>query len=292
MAAEDDLPQPNSDLAVSELALADAALAAPDAGQIPDPAPVADQAPDKTQEAEARATQADAMPESTPNISAAGVLRELMDERDKRQALERQLNEYLVRQKPADAPDPFLNPEQFAQTQIQTAIAPIDQRLTVALARINFAEARAVHGAELAEKAYQEFDKAMPEMTPAERATVMGAPNPFVAAVAWMRRRDALVEVGDDVGAYRERLREELLKDPEFLGRAIEAARSTAAGGNSAASQPRTQAGQFASPTAKPASLPSVNRAGADTNAALVRHDPSDMELVDEVLTGREISTR
>jgi hypothetical protein len=107
-----------------------------------------------------------------------------------------------------------------------------------------------------------------------------------------MKRREALAEIGEDIGAYRERLRDELLQDPEFLGRAIEAARSTASGGFPAAGKPRLQAGSSASVTTRQASLPSVNRAGGGTNAALVRRDPSDLELVDEVLNGRESSNR
>lgn len=308
MPTEDALEAMQALAAETGLDLSDEALAASQPQVAEEPAATPEPEPQATPAAAQPAAPAQAAtpavqpaPQQQPqnDPQAAGILRAMLDEREKRQDAERRLREFEAAQKkePAEMPDPFLDPNGFAdaraEAKIQAAIAPIQQQLQQAVLRSNVIEARATHGAELMQQAADEFDKASQTLDPLERARVMQAPNPYMAAVEWMKRRDALAEIGDDVSAYRQRLAEQLLQDPEFLGRASEAARSFAAGNpgvqpaSQPQAQPRTPAGQFAS-APKPPSLPSVNRAGSGAGSAPIKAPPqTDQEIVDEVISAK-----
>jgi hypothetical protein len=207
------------------------------------------------------------------------------------QEIERRLALYDQQQKAAqpkpEAPDPFVNPTQFADSRIQQAIAPIVSQLQAVVANNNLAAARAIHGAEKADLAYQEFDRALPTMSPFEAAQVMQAANPFVAAVQWHTRRENLTKVGDDLNAYNERLLQEALQDPNFLARAREAISAQMSGRapQPQALPPRNEAGQFiAAPPQK--SLPSVNRSGSAQSAMSAQPVAlDDLELAEEILS-------
>jgi hypothetical protein len=55
--------------------------------------------------------------------------------------------------------------------------------------------------------------------------------NPGEAMVRWYTQSEVLREVGNDPTAYKQKTREELLKDPEFLAQAVEAHRRLATSG-------------------------------------------------------------
>jgi hypothetical protein len=203
-------------------------------------------------------------------------------EREEKQELRRRLEAFERARRPAEEPDPFLDPKGFVtanaaallDSRLNQQVSPVLRQLQMAIAHNNKAAAAAMHSADLVERAQTEFDRAMPRMDPAECGRVMGAPNPFLAAVDWLRQKDFLAEVGGDPKAYRERLLAEALADPEFLGRAIEAARPGAAARQG---QPQPTARASALGTAM---LPSVNRSGSGAGSAAVRHDETDQELV------------
>jgi hypothetical protein len=204
-------------------------------------------------------------------------LGEYLREREERQNYQRQLEAYRAREKPAPKPDPFIDPQGFVNAQLRAQMDPVLRQLSVAIAHNNKSTAASVHGAELTEHAQAEFDKALPGLDPAERNRVMGSPNPFLAAVDWLKQKELLAEVGGDAKAYRERILNEALSDPEFLGRASEAARSFAAGNVRPLSRAST----------KPQALPSLNRSGSAASSAALTREPTDLELAEEALARR-----
>jgi hypothetical protein len=211
-------------------------------------------------------------------------LADYLREREERQAQQRQLEAYQreleayrARERPAIRPDPFIDPHGFVKAQLNAQMDPVLNQLAVAVAHNNKATAVSVHGAELAERAQAEFDKALPHLDPAERNRVLASPNPFLAAVDWLKQHELLAEVGGDAKAYRERILAEALNDPEFLGRASEAARSFATG--QVPARPPSRA------ATKP--LPSLNRTGSAAASAALAREPTDIELAEEALARR-----
>jgi hypothetical protein len=281
------------------LALADATLSADSEEALHAEAPPPQQAPAEPQPAP-QAQQplgqepGQAQPSQVP-------LPTYLEERERGQEMARRLAQYEARERAAqapkvEAPDPFMHPDKFADSRIQAAVAPIISQLQEIAANNNLAAARAIHGQEKADLAYQEFDKALPQMSPFEAAQVMQAQNPFVAAVQWHARREILQQVGDDPNAYRERLLQEALQDEIFLARAREAisARMSGRAPQAPALPPRNEAGQFvAAPPAQPQRLlPSVNRSGSAQSAMSAQPVAlDDMELAEEILSMREEPT-
>ena len=291
------------------LALADATLSAEneEALQAQEPAPIAapgSEGAPGAQPGEPTAAAPALAPGQAPPPAAQQPGQQLQPDqviltRAQAQEIERRLALYDQQTKAAqpkpEPPDPFMHPDKFADHRIQQAIAPIVSQLQAVVANNNLAAARAIHGQEKADRAYQEFDRALPTMTPFEAAQVMQAANPFVAAVQWHTRREILQQVGDDPNAYRERLLQEALQNPDFLARAREAisARMSGRAPQPQALPPRNEAGQFiAAPPTAQRLLPSVNRSGSAQqamSAAPVALD--DMELAEEILSMREEPT-
>lgn len=233
-------------------------------------------------------------------------MRELLDERDRRIKAEADLKawtdwkaevERSQQQRAPQAPqiDPYLQPAEYVEHQIQQrlnqALTPIGMAMSQLIARNNLAEAGRQFGQEIADTAYKEFDKAIPQMHRADFEGVMGAPNPFVAAVQWYRRRELLTALGDDPALYEQKMREKILAELEQERRQGRAAPQPTPQDRvepqppSYESQPRDDAGRFQSPT-RATSLPSVNRIGT-ANAAAPRgiSNLSDEDLVDEILS-------
>ena len=233
------------------------------------------------------------------------VTREFIEEREKRQTAERELEQYRAwraeveksQQRPAaPEPDPYLQPAEYVERQIQArmtqALQPIQQVMSQMYHQNKFAEAKRQYGDEVADTAYKEFDKT--NMPRAEWESVVYAPNPFAAAVEWKQRREALAALGSDPAKFEQNLREKLLSDPQFL--ADLRARAAAPNGRDplplppqSVEQPRDDAGRF-----QP--IPSVNRAGsakAGTPRGLeALANQSDEDLVDEILTSPNPSSR
>jgi hypothetical protein len=203
-----------------------------------------------------------------------------LTEREEKAQLKRQLDELLAQRRQQEqkqteeAPDPFLDPAGFARWQarheyddrFQRSLNPVLEQFRVSIAHNNRAVAHSVYGEPATKEAIELFDKEMPAnvadaAAQVERLRVLNSPNPFLAAVEWHQRRQVLAEVGNDPKAYRERVLAEALADPDFLGRAIEAARPVAAANPGQPQPARASAKQ----------LPSLNRAGSGAGAAPVR---------------------
>jgi hypothetical protein len=146
-------------------------------------------------------------------------------------------------------PDLFENPTGFVdhlQKGFQTELSKRDQQLSNMRLETSFAIAHAFHK-DTFEKAFDSINKLDPR-NPDDRATVQriaSAPNPGEALVNWHRRSETLRVVGDDPTKFleseRAKMREELLKDPEFRKQIIDAARSEAGTANNGAPNTTTR---------------------------------------------------
>jgi hypothetical protein len=219
-----------------------------------------------------------------------------LEERDKRLQAEKELKEWRDWRASVEAqaqpqpppPDPYLQPVEYVngvvQQNLQTALAPVMQVVSRMYHHNKFVEAKQQFGDELAEKAYQEFDKTVPQMPRAEFESVMQAQNPFAAAVQWMRRRDLLAAIGNDPGRLDEVIQMLSSNRQDQRSQPPPAARQEPPPPPQPQYQapPRIEAGwvQPKAPT-----LPSVNRSGS-ANAAAPRGitDLPDEDLVEEIL--------
>jgi len=181
---------------------------------------------------------------------------------------------------PKPAPDVFQDPAAFlnhgvdlATRQAQQSIDPIKQQLNQM--RESFSQMMATQrfGADKVQTAYQSLGQAIqandPEAVMVYGRMMNGSMDPYGDMMAWHQRRSVWTETGGNLEAYRNKIveeaRQKALEDPEFLQKAIEAARGTA---RNVIQKPVP---------ANPKPLPSLNRA---TAAA----DDDEPEDVGEVL--------
>lgn len=215
-------------------------------------------------------------------------LRELLDEREKRQKIEREAEELRrykaeqerIAQRPAERVDPFANPDGFVDS-IEGRFNTFQQELEARDARImaQIAERDTIreYGKDKIDTELAYLGK-LKERDPAVefeiRAIVQRDPVDGLRNVMrYAAQRRQLEEVGPDIGAYKQRLLEESLNDPAFLAKAIEKAKSSAAVTTTANVRPA------------PAQLPSVNRStAAASNASEAAEWESDGELLRSAL--------
>lgn len=154
--------------------------------------------------------------------------------------------------------------QNLAREQAEQRYAPQMLALAKDSAIARFSEEKVTAAEQAFMQAYQSRT-----LDQADYDRVANAPNRYAAAVAWHQNQIVRQEVGNDPTAYKTRVLDEALKDPEFQKRVIEAARTQAqAAGNVIAQPARPQA----------QSLPSLNKIGA---VALPDsgNDASDAEL-------------
>jgi len=157
----------------------------------------------------------------------------------------------------ADEPDPLMDPKGYREFMERR----FDQRLT---------DERREMSLQMARRTYkEEFDQAyavaQKYVDPALRARMQMSSDPGETLIQWFREVKVRAEVGNDPAAYKKKVREEFLKDPEFRKAAIEAWRSEAS----------------AQPGGRPARLaPSMN--GISRSSAALR--ASQDEVSDDAL--------
>lgn len=186
----------------------------------------------------------DAQAQPEPQQRSARVpLSEHLQEREKRQAAEsraqaiEQQMQSLQRQmeamrtkaepkEPAKEPDWYDDPQAATQHYVAPHIDQINQRLMYN-ARL---AASGAYGQDKVQAAQEAFDNAINSggIDHSDYQRVMSAPNPFEAAVQWHQRHAVLQEVGSDPTAYRERIIEEAMKDPEVRKRVMESVQAEA----------------------------------------------------------------
>lgn len=181
----------------------------------------------------AEAEQKPAGDDSTGQIPAWR-LREIREERDE---LKRQLEE--ARRAPAaqpkqevaapakaEKPDPLLDPEgyeKYLDDKFEAKRLNDRRDMDLELTRQANTEAfDTAHNEAMRLKAAG--DPAFAELAQKMQSTT----TPGKVLMKWHQERAMKAEIGDDLAAFKQRQREELLKDPEFLAKAVEAARSSA----------------------------------------------------------------
>ena len=220
----------------------------------PEPAPAPEPMGDKQ---ESTAPPADAKPE--PVTEAAVPQKALLDERRKRQELERKLKELeekltapQPKEEPPPAPNWELEPQQAASHfQQQVDIARYQDRVAIT--------------EEMLREKHADYDEvaqifaAAAKSNPQLAAQIFRAPNPARFAYTEGKRLKLLQDIGDDPDAYRSRLEAEILEkhgikpgQPVPAAAPAQAQRSAPQVPRSLArdvsQQPRNQRGQFDGP--------------------------------------------
>lgn len=181
----------------------------------------------------------------------------LREEADARRNAERERDEALAElarlranpqpHQPAPTVQPAAPKEIWDDPQafVQQAIDPVQQAIRRQNEAISRRFAVQEFGKETVDAAYADMMQAVKTEPSArvELQRMLATDHPIGEVVAWHKNRQVLKEVGSDPAAYKNRVLEEALKDPEFQKRVIEAARSGAqpsveAPGRPAVSQP------------------------------------------------------
>jgi hypothetical protein len=146
---------------------------------------------------------------------------QLATERSQREELQRRL---AALEKPAskveEEPDPLLDPKGYREHMEKR----FEERLLNDRRENSLAFAHKTYGKDF-EEAYAAAQK---HIDPALKARMQQSRDPGETLIQWHREEKAKAEVGTDLTAYKQRLRDEALKDPEFRKAAMEAWRAEA----------------------------------------------------------------
>lgn len=245
--------------------------------------------PAVAQEPEKTASEPDTTTQTQPQGDAIPAWR-LREEAENRRRLEAELSDLrkqLAERPKADQapPDPFADPEKFAQHMADQRISPVQQELGqvkqfMSQMREQFSQMTAVQrfGQDKVIEAARAMEQALaqrdPQATMVYQRALNGSFDPYGDIVNWHRQQTTFSQIGGDLDAYNkkvtEKALEEALKDPAFLQKAVEKARGTA----------RHVVQKPTSPT----SLPSLNRA----TAAASDDEPEDVgEVFEQAFGGR-----
>lgn len=242
----------------------------------------------KPKEEQAETEQPEVKPVETPEAKGGIPSGRLKEEADKRRAAEAERDDLKNRiamleramlaqpapqaqQKPQPQqperkrPDPLLDPEGAEAFDNETRAhenAVRDFNYSCKFARFTHKETF--------DEAFKAVTQRINSGDQALAALVRNSADPGETIVNWYQQGKVFSEIGPDPVAYKTKLKEELLKDPEFIKAAIEAARTQAAGGNG--NRPNTV-------TKLPPSLQTVsggsakNNGGDDNSDAAVFHN-------------------
>lgn len=252
----------------------------------PQETPQAEAAPEAQAQGQPVAEQPPAVTPQAQEDAHRVPLRELLDERDRRQqaareneALRRQVQEFQrAQQQQQPRPEFWEQPENNIDYRIQQALQPYAQQLVAQRETFARALAETQHGSDKVSAAFKDISDRINSGDPSARfdyQRIMSEPNPYSALVDLHKQRQTIAEIGSDPAAYKAKALDEALKDPAFLARALEAAKSQAGASPSVVT--------YAAPKSK--SVPSISNigaAGSIGNGALP--DLSDQELYDKYM--------
>lgn len=198
-----------------------------------------------------------------------------------RERLEQELAQMRqqAQQKPREVPEIWDNPGGFVQAQldpVQQAIEAAHQKSEQNFQRMSKVMAVQTHGQETVDAAFDALREAMSTSPTAQfdYQRIMASDHPFGELVNWHKQQEATREFGSDPQAYRQKLQEALLNDPEFRKQAMETWNAQARGNPSERPQSKTQL---------PPSLSRTPAAKADKATPA----QSDAELLNEALGSR-----
>jgi hypothetical protein len=215
-----------------------------------------------------------AIPEPEPQDRRVP-LRELLDERDKRNELKRERDELqrqlaeLQRQAqpPQPLPDPYADPQGYVDQALQRTQQQLEQQFQKRFIAASFAEVGEQHG-ERFRSALEYADAQINNGDLRLKEQIINAPNPGRALMNWYAQQEVIREVGTDPNAYRQKILDEALSDAAFRQKAMEAWRAQAQA---------PAAGRPATVTSLP---PSLNRMTAAAPNGVADDQPlSDREL-------------
>jgi len=112
-------------------------------------------------------------------------------------------------------PDPLLNPKEyreFIERRVEERILNNQREASMAAAHGKYKDEF--------EDAYQAAQKVV---DPALKARMQASRDPGETLIQWHRENKTKAEIGNDLAAYKQRLRDEALKDPEFRKAAMAA---------------------------------------------------------------------
>ena len=247
-------------------------------GQIPPPKPVEEKKP-------VEAVGEPPKPEAP--IEAPVPAGRLREEADRARRAERERDELLRQlaatrtpppQQAPPRPDLFENPSGFVQYEVKPYFEQIQQAMRMQTEAISEQTASTVHGADKVASAKQALTEGMHRGDPGVRAVweqAMQSAHPYDLITRWHNNQELVREVGGDVAAYKQRIREEVWNDPEFQRQSIERQRN---GGNLPnVARPAT--------TSVPR-IPSLGNVGAGSDTADLQ-EPSDDQLFRAAVTAR-----
>lgn len=180
------------------------------------------------------------------------------------QAQLQQLQQQLNQQQQKPVPDIFENPDEWQSHYISQQQQQMEQFQKDQQEKMAQLEAYTLHGVEQVNAAKEAAFKAN-QSNPAVSARILSASNPFSEMVNWHKEQQVYEQIGEGgIGAFRDRTRQELMKDPEFRKQVI--------------AELKGEAGGVATPQT-PTSIPSLN--GAPRVSTPSNGDPimSDAEL-------------
>lgn len=167
--------------------------------------------------------------------------------------------------------DPAQYIDKRFQHNAQKALSPIERQIQAIESRVQQETqdrsrfwAEKEHGREAVASAWQRTMQALQSGDPdavALNQRLQNSRDPFGDLIAFDKRRSTLDAIGGDLDGYNKRQQDELLKNPEFLARALEAHRSMA-------TPVQTGVPGRGAPAQAPRTLPSLNRQTSSRDAS------------------------
>lgn len=179
--------------------------------------------------------------------------------------LEGQLRQPVQQQEQRRPAEFWDNPDEWGRS----LVTPIHEQLFQQRQGVSRLLAEEKHGADTVKAAYDALGQAM-QADPAVQADylrIMRSNHPYGELIAWHKNRQVLSEIGNDPAAYRNRVLEEAMKDPEVQQRFLAQIRGAA--------QPTVEPPNRSSVPA----IPSLQSIGTAATPAAAGGEPSDAEL-------------
>lgn len=200
----------------------------------------------------------------------------LREEADARRAAERDRDELKHRltrleaqlqpqHQQARPPEFWDNPDEWGRS----LVTPIHEQLFQQRQGVSRLLAEEKHGSDTVRAAYNALGQAM-QADPAVQTDylrIMRSNHPYGELVAWHKKRQAFDEIGSDPAAYRNRVLDEAMRDPEVQQRFLAQLRGAA--------QPNVEAPRRSTVP----HIPSLQGIGTAAGPASAAGDPSDAEL-------------
>jgi hypothetical protein len=195
--------------------------------------------------------------------------------------LQAQLRQHQAQQpQPQQGPDIFENPSEFVQQQFRPYLEQIRADLQLQREGMSLDWALRSHGNEKVGAARQALEAGLQQGDNSAKNVyqqAMQSHDPYGVIVRWHNEREVMASTGGNLDAYRQRILDEGLKDPEYLKRAFEAARGQAQASGRTVERPVKSS---------VASSPSLGDVGAGSSTDAVT-EPSDEQLFRAATTAK-----